>query len=225
MSPATPAAFTVIAWLLAARPRHDAGRLARLLTSGSPKPPSRPSRASVPAIACLAAVVIGLVVGPVAGFCAGGVVGFVGRRRPTEEKPLDVPLIADLVAACLGAGAAMPDALRAAAEASPEAEVACRPVADRLTAGAPPAEAWADWLCRADLAPMARACVRAADSGAATTQELRRAGDRIRSQRRADLARRAQRAGVWAVLPLGLCFLPAFVLLGVVPFALGLFGR
>ena len=225
MSPATPAALTAIAWVLAAPSRQDTARLARLVVSGSPKPPSRPSRASIPVVACLAAVVVGLIVGPLAGLCAAGAVAFVGRRRPSEVKPLDVPLIADLVAACLGAGAAMPDALRAAAEASPQADVACRPVADRLTAGAPATEAWADWLSRADLAPMARACVRAADSGAATTQELRRAGDRIRSQRRAELARRAQRAGVWAVLPLGLCFLPAFVLVGIVPFAIGLFGH
>jgi hypothetical protein len=30
---------------------------------------------------------------------------------------------------------------------------------------------------------------------------------------------------VRAVLPLGVCYLPAFVLVGVVPFALGLLGR
>jgi len=168
---------------------------------------------------------LGLVVGPVAAACAAVVVVAVGRRRPREAPPLDVPLVADLIAACLAAGAAMPDALRAAAEASADAARACLPVADRLAAGAPTADAWADWLARTDLAPMARACVRAADSGAATTQELRRAGDRIRTQRRADLTHRAHRAAVWAVLPLGLCFLPAFVLVGIVPFALGLFGR
>ncbi|MCU1692975.1 MAG: hypothetical protein JWM64_2066, partial [Frankiales bacterium] len=35
---------------------------------------------------------------------------------------------------------------------------------------------------------------------------------------------RARRAGVLAVAPLGLCFLPAFVLLGVVPVVVGLAG-
>jgi hypothetical protein len=30
------------------------------------------------------------------------------------------------------------------------------------------------------------------------------------------------RVGVWAVAPLALCFLPAFLFLGVVPIALGL---
>jgi pilus assembly protein TadC len=136
-----------------------------------------------------------------------------------------VPRVADLVAACLAAGATLSDALRAAAESSPAAADVCRPVAEKLAAGAAPREAWRTWLDRADLASIARACVRAADSGAATAHELRRAGDRARARRRADLARRAHRAAVWAVLPLGVCFLPAFVLVGIVPFALGLLGR
>lgn len=178
-------------------------------------------------VAGAAAVILGVTAGLWAGVAAAAVVVVVGRRPSgsRQDEPLDVPLVADLIAACLAAGAAMSDALRAAAEASPAAADACLPVAERLAAGAPAAEAWREWLARPDLAPMARACVRAADSGAATTHELRRAGERVRTQRRADLTRRAHRAAVWAVLPLGLCFLPAFVLLGIVPFALGLFGR
>ena len=38
----------------------------------------------------------------------------------------------------------------------------------------------------------------------------------------AEATRRARRAGVLAVVPLGICFLPAFVLLGVVPAIIGL---
>jgi pilus assembly protein TadC len=225
VTPALAAALTATAVLLAVRPRRAHRRLAQLRSMHTPAAPSRPAVIAVPIVAASAALMLGLVVGPVVAACAAAVVVAIGRRRPREALPLDVPLVADLIAACLAAGAAMPDALRAAAEASADAARACLPVADRLAAGAPPADAWADWLTRTDLAPMARACVRAADSGAATTQELRRAGDRIRAQRRADLTHRAHRAAVWAVLPLGLCFLPAFVLVGIVPFALGLFGR
>jgi pilus assembly protein TadC len=225
MSPAVPAALTVLATVLAAQPHHSRRRLARLAAVARTRTASRPSHAAVPLVAGAAAVVIGLAAGAVAGVCAAGIVAFLGRRRPPTSPPPDLALVADLIATCLAAGAVLPDALRAAAEASPAAAATCLPVADRLLAGAPPGEAWADWLGRPELAPMARACVRAADSGAATTQELRRAGERIRAQRRAELAHRAQRAGVWAVLPLGLCFLPAFVLVGIVPFALGLFGR
>jgi hypothetical protein len=64
--------------------------------------------------------------------------------------------------------------------------------------------------------------MRAAESGAAGAREIHRVSARLRSQRRAELSNRAQRAATWVVLPLGLCFLPAFVLVGVVPLALGL---
>jgi pilus assembly protein TadC len=36
---------------------------------------------------------------------------------------------------------------------------------------------------------------------------------------------KAERVGVWSLLPLGLCFLPAFVCLGVVPVILGVAGE
>ena len=40
-----------------------------------------------------------------------------------------------------------------------------------------------------------------------------------------ETVRKVRSVGVKAVLPLGLCFLPAFVLLTVVPLAVGLFGQ
>jgi pilus assembly protein TadC len=36
---------------------------------------------------------------------------------------------------------------------------------------------------------------------------------------------RAERVGVWTLLPLGCCFLPAFVCLGVLPVVLGVAGQ
>ena len=222
----TVAAIATALALAAALPSRTSGRrLARLMrprrtASVRTRPPAQAVWVVVPAVALIAAATIGLR----AGICAGAAAFLIGRRRPTPVSSLDVPLVADLVGACVAAGATVGDALRAAAESSPAAADACLPVAERLSAGAPAREAWASWLDRPELDTVARACVRAADSGAATTHELRRAGDRARAQRRAELARRAHRAGVWAVLPLGICFLPAFVLVGIVPFALGLFG-
>ena len=186
---------------------------------------TRPAANAVWLLGTAAALVLGATLGPWLGIGAGTAAVVIGRRRPQPPPELDVPLVADLLAACLAAGATVGDALRAAAAASPEAAEACRPVAERLADGVPPREAWADWMQRPGLAAIARACARGAESGAATTHELRRAGDRARAHRRAELARRAQRAAVWAVLPLGVCFLPAFVLVGIVPFAAGLFGH
>ena len=226
MSTALAVFAAALAGALAVAGPRDRLRLRRVLAGrGTKAVTTDPARHAVWLVAAAAVLIVGVSVGPWFGLCAGGLALLLGRRRVTAPPPLDVPLVADLLAACLAAGASAADALRAAGNASAESAAVCRPVADRLAAGAPPGEAWASWGQRPDLAAIARACVRAADSGAAMTAELRRAGDRARAQRRAELNRRAQRAAVWAVLPLGVCFLPAFVLVGIVPFALGLFGR
>ena len=46
----------------------------------------------------------------------------------------------------------------------------------------------------------------------------------IQSERRAAVEARAKAVGVRTVIPLGLCFLPAFLLLGIVPVVAGLLG-
>jgi pilus assembly protein TadC len=91
--------------------------------------------------------------------------------------------------------------------------------------GSAPGAAWSDWERDPDLAPVARAVSRSAESGS----RLAMAFDRLAAERRAALAaageERARRAGVIAMAPLGLCFLPAFVCLGIVPIVLSLAGE
>jgi pilus assembly protein TadC len=60
------------------------------------------------------------------------------------------------------------------------------------------------------------------DSGAALAGTLTRLGEDLRVLRLAAVETAARRAGVLLVLPLGVCFLPAFVLTGVVPVILAL---
>jgi len=135
----------------------------------------------------------------------------------------DVPVVLDLVAGCLAAGVGWPDSLDAAAKASGgEVGFACAQVASALRGGAPPEEAYAGWLTVAALSPAARSALRTARSGAAAADELHRTAARLRAQRRSDAQHRVRRASVWLVVPLGLCFLPAFVLLAVVPIVIGL---
>jgi hypothetical protein len=52
--------------------------------------------------------------------------------------------------------------------------------------------------------------------------QLDRVADGLRAGAAAAALDRAHRVGIWAVLPLGLCCLPAFVALAVVPLAYGL---
>lgn len=102
-------------------------------------------------------------------------------------------------------------------------------VSAELALGAPPAACWERLSedCPA-LAPLARCLVRTTVSGAPPAAAL--AG--LAVSQRAAAARaahaRVRRAGVLATAPLGLCFLPAFVLIGIVPVVTGLaaaFGR
>ena len=148
------------------------------------------------------------------------------ERRARERLLQDLPLALDLLASCLAGGAPLPGAARAVAVALP-GPVGSRlaTVAAALDVGSPPAEAWMH-LCGTStgdpLEPAARALARAADGGAPVAHAV----SRLAADARADSAARdeeaARRVGVLVVAPLGLCFLPAFVLLGVVPVVVGL---
>jgi len=67
------------------------------------------------------------------------------------------------------------------------------------------------------LGPLAEALAAAWVHGSAPGPELRARAAAIRRERRRGARSAAGRLGVHLVLPLGLCFLPAFVLLGLVP--------
>lgn len=144
------------------------------------------------------------------------------RRRTRTGRPepdVDLALATELLAACLTAGAGMPDALMTAASAAgPAAGDALQRAASALRMGEPVAAVWA--AAARDCAPLAdvsRACVRTTMTGAAVASELLRVAARHRADRSALRQRAIGRASVWMVLPLGACFLPAFVLVGVVP--------
>jgi Flp pilus assembly protein TadB len=143
-------------------------------------------------------------------------------RRPTESVARQIPAALDLVAACLSAGAAPPPAMAAVGAAfGGEVGAVLVAVARLAMLGAPIETAWSGCLADRRWAPIARAVIRAHYSGAALTDVLVHLADDRRRALRADAQAAAQRAGVRAVLPLGVCFLPAFVLVGVVPVVAG----
>ncbi|HWC36132.1 MAG TPA: type II secretion system F family protein [Mycobacteriales bacterium] len=165
---------------------------------------------------------IGAVVG--LGGAAGVIVTAGLSARPPTALPEVVPVAVELLAGCLDAGLTMPDSLDAASLAGdPVTAAACRAAAAALRTGAPAAEAWHSWLADPWLEPVARTTVRATQSGASIAEELRRIAARLRSRRHARLQQRVQQASIWVVVPLGLFFLPAFVLVAVVPVVVGLF--
>ncbi|MEO6880651.1 MAG: hypothetical protein ABI181_06810 [Mycobacteriaceae bacterium] len=117
----------------------------------------------------------------------------LGTVRPQPVDPLAVDGTLDLLAACLRGGLPVASAARVVLASAPTPVAAVlRQAADLLTLGAEPQDAWAG----------AAAEQRAAAEDAA--------------------AAAAERAAVLVTGPLGLCFLPAFLCLGVVPVVLGL---
>ena len=148
------------------------------------------------------------------------------RRRRPRSDPLDLAATWDLLAACLRAGQPVPAALRAVTEevAGPEAN-ALRATAGLLELGADATEAWAPALDCAGTAEFARAAKRTARSGTTLAEAAADLAHDIRAALGDQAESRAQRAGVLIAGPLGLCFLPAFVCLGIVPVVLGLADR
>lgn len=141
------------------------------------------------------------------------------RKEPTLD--VDPGVVLDLASASLRAGSSVPAMLRALANALGEdSEVGVRDsagldeVAHMLIYGASWEEAWRD--VRGYV--MLRDCLRPAwVDGAAPIPLLDRAARTFRLTRQRRAKEAAARLGAKLVLPLGLCFLPAFILLGVVP--------
>jgi pilus assembly protein TadC len=90
--------------------------------------------------------------------------------------------------------------------------------------GADPGAAWAPALEEASTARLARAARRSARSGAAVADVAESAAADLRAEAADAVEARAERAGVLVTGPLGLCFLPAFLALGIVPVVIGLAG-
>ncbi len=132
----------------------------------------------------------------------------------------------DLLAACLAGGLPVSVALEAVGPAaSPKTAAALRSVASHLAVGVGPAEAWAPVRDRPGLTELSVAAVRTARAGTALAAHAKDLARRLRESLSAEAEERAERAGVLLAAPIGLCFLPAFLCLGVLPVVLGLAGR
>jgi Flp pilus assembly protein TadB len=177
------------------------------------------------------------VVGGAAGLLAGLVLGAVlerGMRRLAPSRVVQrraavrdaLPSATELLAACLAAGATIQTATAAVARAvgGPLGED-LESVLRSVQLGSAPVLAWTAAALDPELAPLALALARASRGGVPAAEVLNGAADDLRDQRRAQGSAAAQRVGVHAVGPLALCFLPAFVLLGVVPVVMGLAGH
>jgi pilus assembly protein TadC len=147
------------------------------------------------------------------------------QRREREQAALDLPYAADLLAAALRAGLPTERAVQTVAdELGGPVGRRLAGVASALALGLGSTDAWRPMHDIPTGARLAGAVARSADSGAALVGAFGRLADELRTARLAAVEAAGQRAGVLLVLPLGLCFLPAFVLAGIVPVIVAVLG-
>lgn len=169
----------------------------------------------------------GLAVGAVAGAIAWKVLTNVEspaiaerRRQLRQDLPFAVHLLAGLVASGAEVASAMRDVGHAVG--GPVAEE-WRWIDRELAIAGDPLDVWRRVAEIEGLQPMGASLARSYDSGAPVTDALARLADELSAKARHEVEARVRTIEVRAAAPLGVCFLPAFVILGVVPTVASMF--
>ena len=238
------AAVLCLARAFAARREERALRKRLLLVLEVTAEESKRRRAGLPAgarrwVPVVGAVCAGFVlVGGVTGVLVGAIAGAgtwrwwrVGEARaaagegPSAHKGADrqLPLASDLLASCLAAGAGPVEAARAVGEAlgGPVGRGLERGAA-QVRLGGEPGVAWRELSVLPGAEGLVRLLERAGESGAPAAAPAARFAAECRAERGRRSTTAARRAAVAITAPVGLCFLPAFLVVGVVPVVLGL---
>jgi Flp pilus assembly protein TadB len=232
------AALTIAAVLLA---MQSPGRRRRVLTArgaaGAREPGHRPKDRPVEALHLVAsagaAVAVLLVVPGAQGLGVAAVVGAIvwwrsrqwesgSVRRRRARLEAELPHVVDLMTAALGAGAAPTTALSLIAEVVDEAMAEeLHPWMTRLALGTDPVTVWGSMAGHPQLGRLGATLHRSAESGAPVAAALLRLSEDLRARRRSVVEERVRQVEVRAAVPLGVCLLPSFVLVGVVPLVAG----
>ena len=143
------------------------------------------------------------------------------------DTPLPDPaLMLDLLAAMFRAGTSLPAAVRTLARAAEgDGRIRLEKVAAALQLGTEWGSAWALAGDDEGLARIREALTFGAATGAPSAEILHAQAEQLRRRRKQEAERRAAALGTKLVLPLGLCALPSFVALGIVPVLISLLPR
>lgn len=142
-------------------------------------------------------------------------------RSRTDPLHAELAVASDLMAAALRAGSPVPSAVLHVGEVlDGPLSASLTQIGRELAVGVSPKQAW-QRIGHLDAARrLTNAAQRTAESGAAMSGALTRCADDLRVDAAHERQARVQRASVLLMLPLGLCFLPAFLLAGLVPVVL-----
>ncbi len=143
-------------------------------------------------------------------------------QRQRARLEAELPWVVDLMTAALRVGLSPVEALTRVSDV-------CHPLVRqelvvplaRLRLGADPVSVWGQLASHPQLGRLGLTLRRTTESGAPVVGALDRLAEDLRAQRRAAVEVRVRRIEVKAAVPLGLCLLPAFVLLAVVPLVAG----
>ncbi|TRW80075.1 type II secretion system F family protein [Mycolicibacterium sp. 018/SC-01/001] len=183
-------------------------------------------------LACLASALLALPQVSTARMATSRRTGEGATAFPMPDGPLAAAAALDALAACLRAGMAVSGGAAAVADGAPPAlSAVLRRGADLLALGADPVRAWADPAEGGGDSPgdatvraYLRMARRSAASGAALAHGVEDLAATLRAEAVDAAGARAERAAVLIAGPLGLCYLPAFLCLGIVPVVAGLAG-
>ena len=150
------------------------------------------------------------------------------RETLSGRDPFAGASALDVLSVCLAAGMTVAAAASATAGfAPPGLRAVLRRASDLLALGAGPDEAWQvpEGVAEQDCEALVRLARRTASSGSALAHDVAALAERQRGEVGHAATAAAERAGVLIAGPLGLCFLPAFICLGLVPVVAGLAGE
>jgi len=160
--------------------------------------------------------------------CGVAVWAIVGRAEPAaarharEAARRELPHFVDLLAGALESGLSVGGALEVVTAGLPGAAAdRLGPAVARLRLGVPATDVWLELTADPALAPLGRALARAQETGSSVATAARRLADDLTESAHLEVEERARAVGVRAAVPLGVCLLPAFLVLAVVPLVVG----
>lgn len=224
----------VAAWLAVPHPAAALGRLRaatprrvgrRLSREGAPAPSWRwlAGLGSTAVVQVLVPGIGGLIVGAAVGALVGIGLGFLAPRIDLLPLRVQLPDALDFLAVCLEAGQPVSRAVEAVAAISPPPT---RRVLDgvgaQLALGRAGPLAWQELRGHRVWGRVAADIARAEHSGTGLAELLHQHARDARIDARDAAVKEARKVGVRSVIPLMACFLPAFILVGVVPIVAGL---
>ncbi|WP_151529391.1 MULTISPECIES: type II secretion system F family protein [Corynebacterium] len=143
------------------------------------------------------------------------------NRRPRDDpvvRPQDRAADIELLAACISGGMSHAAAVSAVATvAAPADRQLWDTVAALLRLGCSAEKSWQPFLHHSVFAPVAELAVLSSRGGTSIASGLDRIAASVRHTAENNQRAAAERAGVVIAIPLAVCFLPAFLILGLIP--------